>query len=138
MTSLHEAVFSRLRDILIMHCSTFSVTGDATRRYCLEAPVGPATLRAWGGRLRTPMIPVAWAEIQKSYVSYHLMGLQGNPRLAAKLSERLHARMQGKSCFKFTAVDESLMQELERVTAESLSNMRSGGYIVDSRPQEGG
>src|SRR5215475_9029783 len=108
MSGTFEAVFARLRDILQAHESNLTIAHNTTERYGLEAPVGPATVRAWGGKVRTAKIPVAWVEIRKTYVSYHLMGINGNAKLIASLSRPLRARMQGKTCFNFTALDDGL------------------------------
>ena len=43
------------------------------------------------------------------------------PRLRESMSEKLRARMQGKSCFNFKTADETLFQELERVTTKGLA-----------------
>ena len=131
MPASSQLVFTRLRDLLQVHADEFHVAQDASRRYGLEAPVGPTTLRAWGGKARAPTIPVAWVEIGKTYVSYHLMGISGNAKLVAQLSDELRARMQGKSCFNFKTVDEALFGELEQVTTESLRGMKKAGYISD-------
>ncbi len=72
------AVFARLRSILQKYAGRLSVTEDSARRFCLEGVPGPAALRAWGGKPRRSTLPVAWAEIGESYVSYHLMGIDGN------------------------------------------------------------
>ena len=124
-----ESVFARLREILAAHASEFVVADDQAQRYGLEALVGPATLRAWGGKAKAQTIPVAWVEVRKAYVSYHLMGIAGHPKLAAGLSPELRACMQGKSCFNFKTVDDGLMSELARVTEQSLLGMRRAGYV---------
>jgi hypothetical protein len=96
-------------------------------------------LKAWKGKARSSVIPVAWVEIGKAYVSYHLMGVYVNPPLMASMSAPLRARMQGKSCFNFKSVDEELFKELERVTAKSIDGMRAIGYIADTdRTHAGG
>jgi hypothetical protein len=125
-------VFVRLRDILAAQKGGLSVAHDSAARYTLEAPVGPATIQAWGGRVRMPMIPVAWVEVRKAYVSYHLMGISGNQQLLDTLSAPLRARMQGTSCFNFKALDDGLVRALERVTAGSLRSMKNAGYIADA------
>jgi hypothetical protein len=132
MTSRFQPVFTRLRSILAAHASEFSVADDSAQRYGLEAQVGPATLKGWGGKIRAEALPVAWVEARKAYVSYHLMGIAGNSTLAAGLSSALRAHMQGKSCFNFKVVDDALMQELARVTAESLAGMKKAGYVSDA------
>jgi hypothetical protein len=124
-----EPIFKRLRTILQEQQATFSVKSDTTTLFSLEAPTGPATIKAWGGKLRAPSIPVAWVEVKKNYVSYHLMGIYMNPKLEAKLSDALRAHMQGKSCFNFKKVDETLFHELSKVTAESVAALKKGGFV---------
>jgi hypothetical protein len=127
-----EPVFARLRDALRAHAGSFSVNHDTAERFGLEAPVGPSTLRAWGGKAKVAKIPIAWVEVRRNYVSYHLMGIDGNAELIAGLSQPLRARMQGKSCFNFTAVDEALFEELHGVTAASLRALKKAGFIADT------
>jgi hypothetical protein len=40
------------------------------------------------------------------------------PELGKNMSPELKRRMQGKSCFNFTTVDETLFRELESLTEE--------------------
>ena len=68
---------------------------------------------------------VAWVQTGKTYVAYHLMGVYGNPKLLQACSPALKARMQGKSCFNFTKIDEPLFRELADLTARSLAGMKS-------------
>ena len=124
-----ESLFARLRGILQAHAGTLSVADDNPGRYCLEATVGPATLQAWGGKARRPAIPVAWVEIGKGYVSYHLMGVYGNAALRNGMSKELRARMQGKTCFNFTSYDEARFKELETLTSESIASFKHTGFI---------
>ena len=135
MSGTLESVFARLRGVLVQYASHFHVTQDCAEKYGLEAAIGTATLRAWKGKVRTPRIPVAWVEVRKTYVSYHLMGLPGSPELVSGISAELRRHMQGKACFNFKVLDESLMEELERITAQSLSVMRRAGYIADTPPE---
>lgn len=63
--------------------------------------------------------PVWFGAVQrKRYVAYHLMPVYTHPALAQGISPELRKRMQGKSCFNFTAVDEAAFAELEALTAE--------------------
>lgn len=50
------------------------------------------------------------------------------PKLRDSMSPQLKARMQGKSCFNFKAMDEALFQELEKVTAEGFATSRKAGF----------
>jgi hypothetical protein len=77
------------------------------------------------------VIPVAWVQVGKAYVSYHLMGVYGNTRLRDGMSKELKARMQGKTCFNFKVVDEKLFKELDHVTAEAIAGFRKAGYISE-------
>ena len=122
-----ESVFRRLRMILQPHASTLSVSADTPTRYCIDAAVGPATIQAWGGKAKRPTIPVAWVEIGKGYVSYHLMSVGAG---ASGMSQALKDRMQGKTCFNFTTLDESLFSELEAVTAHGLATFRESGFVT--------
>ena len=131
MTEAFQPVFARLRELLQAHQADFTITHDTPERYGLEGPVGPATVRAWGGKVKTSKIPVAWVEMRKTYVSYHLMGINGRAKLIAGLSKPLRARLQGKTCFNFTAVDDALLRELQTVTAESLRGLKKAGFVSD-------
>jgi len=123
-------VFARLRGILKHHAGSFTVRHDTPGHYGLEAAAGPATLKAWGGKMKCPTIPVAWVQVGKSYVSFHLMGVYGNPKLLDACSSKLRSHMQGKSCFNFKTVDEPLFEELERLTANSLTGMHKAGFTA--------
>lgn len=131
MPTEFETIFVRLRSILQKHAGTLSVTVNGRDGYCLEGRTGPATLAAWGGKMKKPMIPVAWVEIGKTYVSYHLMGMYGNTRLRDSMSKELQARMQGKTCFNFKRNDEALFKELEELTARTLAGSKKAGYVSE-------
>ena len=74
-------------------------------------------------------IPVAWVEVKRAYVSYHLMGVT-SPTVHEGLSRALRARMQGKTCFNFTTADEALLKELETVTSRSITGFKKAGFIA--------
>jgi hypothetical protein len=122
-----ESIFIDLRAILQRHASTMSVSEDAPTRFCLEAPVGPATLKAWGGRAKRPTIPVAWAEVGKNYVSFHLMAIAAAP---GPMSDALKARMQGKNCFNFSGQEPALFRELDALTARSIAAFKKAGFCA--------
>jgi hypothetical protein len=126
-----DAVFAALRELLRAHAGGLTVAADTPERFCLEGLPGPATLAAWGGKARRPTLPVAWVERGRSYVGYHLMGLDGNPALAARLSPELRARKQGKTCFNFRRPDEAPLQELADVTAASIAGLRRAGFVAE-------
>lgn len=124
-----SGVFSSLRDVLARHAGSLTVSDDTSTKYCLEAAIGPATVKSWGGRIRRPAIPVAWVELGKSYVSYHLMGIS-IPAVQAGMSNELKARMQGKTCFNFTANEPALFVELDALTAASIAAFKRAGFTA--------
>jgi hypothetical protein len=87
------ALFARLRSILQQHAGRFRVADDTAACYCLEANPGPATLRAWSGKVKRPKIPVAWIQLGKTYVSFHLMALYSCKQLLDGMSKELRARI---------------------------------------------
>ena len=58
----------------------------------------------------------AGVKLGKRYVSYYLMSVYMDPG-RHPVSADLRKRMQGKSCFNFTRVDDALFDELADLTA---------------------
>lgn len=130
MAAEFDIVFARLKEILQKYSGPFTVKPDTNTKYGLYAAIGPATLKIWGGKMKKPAIPVAWIEIGKAYVSYHLMGVYGNTKLLEGMSKELKARMQGKTCFNFKKLDEKIFPELDSLTARSIDVFRKAGFIA--------
>jgi hypothetical protein len=130
MATEFDKVFSHLKKILQKHSGSFTVKPDTDSKYGLYAPIGPATLKIWGGKMKKPAMPVAWIELGKAYVSYHLMGLYGNTRLQEGMSKELKDRMQGKTCFNFKKIDENVFKELDSLTGRSIDAFRKLGFIA--------
>ena len=124
-----EKIFARLRSILSKQALLWSVTEDSPGRYCLEGRTGAATLKSWGGKMKRPTIPVAWVQIGRAYVSFHLMGLYGDSESDGGLSKELKARMQGKTCFNFRVANEALFKELEGLTDHACNRFRKAGFV---------
>jgi hypothetical protein len=133
MSTELESIFAKLRAILRRHGGRLQVKDDTPTCYCLEGNAGPAALRAWGGKMKRPTIPVAWVQIGKAYVSYHLMGVYGSATLRDDISKELKARMQGKTCFNFRSNDEALFKELEQLTEQGIAGFRKAGFISDQK-----
>jgi hypothetical protein len=111
MADAFTGIFSALRTILQRHAGGLVVSENSPTRFCLEGGLHP--------KHKKPM-PVAWVEIGKNYVSFHHMGVYARPDLLKDVSKKLKARMQGKSCFNFTTVDEPLFAELEELAVRAL------------------
>jgi hypothetical protein len=113
-----EAVFQRLRAILEKHAGTLRVAADEPGHYCLEVTNSPKLKKTY---------PAAWVKTVKSYVGYHFMPIYMFPQLREGLSKELRARMQGKSCFNFNAVDQELFDELEGLTERGFAMAKKAG-----------
>jgi hypothetical protein len=99
-------VDGRLREILEPLRSKLVATKDGPDGLALEI----------SGLEGTPWGYVAGTRRGKRYVSFYLMPVYAFPDLRDSLSPELRRRMQGKSCFNFTTVDEGLFAELGEVT----------------------
>ena len=104
-----ETVFEDLRDLFTPFQAWAELVSDTPTRYHLDTH----EVRARDG-YRTAFGGVA---IGKRYVSVHLMPLYVHPDLLDGVSPALRRRMQGKSCFNFTQVDDTLFDELDGLTA---------------------
>ena len=106
-----EPVHDRLKALLTPYRQTLTVAQDGLAGMTLELP----------GYEGKPRGYVAGTRLGKRYVSYYLMGVYGDPKLQAGMSPELRRRMQGKSCFNFTKVDEGLLRELGALTSASIA-----------------
>ena len=68
-------------------------------------------------------------QVKKSYVSFHLMPVYMKPELLAALSPELKARMQGKSCFNFAALEPALFKELAVLTKAGYASYKEQGFV---------
>ena len=108
------AVAARLRSIIEANADGLLFSGSS--------PNGDVKLeKPPGGH---PWDYIAGIRIGKSYVSYYLMPVYGMPELLVEVSPELRRRMQGKACFNFTRVDESLFSELASLTATGIERYR--------------
>ncbi len=91
------ATYERIKPLYARHAPLGVVTRDKPGAYYL----GSHEVRAKDG-YRTAFGGV---ELKKNYVSAHLMPVYLHPELLDGLERALRARMQGKSCFNFKAID---------------------------------
>ena len=68
-------------------------------------------------------------QVKKSYVSFHLMPVYVTPELLATVSPELKARMQGKSCFNFAALEPALFEELAALTKAGYTSYKEQGFV---------
>ena len=99
-------VFDRLKAILVPYAPRMHVSADDDGWYGLDlAPAEERNPTTWFGAVRRG----------KRYVSIYLMPVYVDPSLMDGASADLRKRMQGKSCFNFSRVDEPLFSELEQL-----------------------
>jgi len=121
-------VYERLEAMLNKHTSGLKVSHDfadanaATTGSQASAPPkqaqGPEMVLLGAASERYPNGECfAGVKLGRRYVSYDLMGLYRDPGLTKDMSQALRKRMQGKSCFNFTKVDDELFHELDLLTA---------------------
>lgn len=102
-----ETTFTQLREILRPFESKLVVVSDTKNNYALDTPhVMKNKHRMFFGGVK----------IGKAYVSYHLMPVYACEEVRAEISPELKKRMQGKSCFNFSAPDPKLFKELSKLT----------------------
>jgi hypothetical protein len=117
-----EPVFARLKGILQSYeTSTLKGHTNEAGNYTLLGPATPANRdrEFWFGEVRKG----------KAYVSYHLMAVYTCPDLLVGMSPALKKHMQGKSCFNFKSVDESLFKELAGLTKKGRQRLKKAKLI---------
>ena len=115
-----QTVFDKLKSILAGFEGDLILTTDEPGNYYLNTP--------FSEKYKKELFFGA-AQIKKSYVSYHLMPVYMFPDLLDDVSPGLKKRMQGKSCFNFTHVDEMLFQELAGLTERSHTRYKEEGFL---------
>ena len=105
-----DAVHERLKAILRRHADGLVITKDGPAGMTLEVP----------GLEGKPWGYVAGTRLGKRYVSFYLMPVYASPELDAAVSPALRRRKQGKSCFNFTNVDETLFAELDALAGRGI------------------
>ena len=102
-------IYGELRALLLRAAAGMSVTEDRPGQITLSA--------AWPNPYRPKeRMFFGMAKASKAYASLHLMPVYTHPALLNGLSPQLKRRMQGKSCFNFTAADPVLLAEIEALT----------------------
>lgn len=114
-------VYDRLLAILSMYAGGPLQLRQGTGQIELVGAVTPASRgrEVWFGAVRSG----------KRYVSYHLMPVYAFPDLLDGISPGLKKRMQGKSCFNFTRIDEHLFVELSELTARGYERFKQAGLV---------
>ena len=104
--------FYALKMVFAKYAKHLHVNADTREKYYLET--------------RSPSLngkPLFFGAVirGRAYVSFHLMPLYWDASLAKGMSAKLKKRMQGKSCFNFSAPDAVLFRELGKLTTRGFA-----------------
>lgn len=115
-------IFQRLRAILEPYASRMRVTGDTESTYALDT----RHVMANGKPLFFSSVTV-----RKNYVSFHLMPVYVFPDLLDGAGD-LRSRMQGKSCFNFTKLDDAQVRALEELVQAGYERYAAEGMLGEA------
>ena len=108
-------VFEHLKGILKPYAPPLSVTEDTTDQYSLDGHFSKQFQKT---------LFFGSVQIKKNYVSFYLMPVYMYPEILETISPQLKKRMQGKSCFNFKTLDQSLFSELCELTRVSFERFQ--------------
>jgi hypothetical protein len=111
----HDAVFAALRQILSAYKADLAVKIDRPGNCYLETRAA-----SFNGR----RLFFAGAKSKKNYVSFYLTPLYMFPDLGRRISPALRTKMQGQSCFNFTALDRDCFDELGKLTEAAFQKIK--------------
>ena len=109
-----DKIFSKLKVILAASEAQLVVVHNKSDNYYLNTPTTDKKSEFFGA-----------VQIKKSYVAYHLMPIYYYPELLDPVSDALKNKMQGKSCFNFKEVNDSLFDELRSLTITAFEKYKS-------------
>lgn len=113
-----KLAFSSLKGVLGKYAKGLSVKTSTAKEYTLVTK-SPSPFPQHKGQ---PMF-FASVRLGKAYVSFHLLPLYMNPKLASKMPPALKKRMQGKACFQFKKEPEAeIREDLDCLIAVSIED----------------
>jgi len=104
--------FYALKQLFAPYEHRLQVTADSREKYYLQTKS-----RSYQGQ---PLFFGATI-LGRSCVSFQLMPLYWDPSLRKGISSELQKRMQGKTCFNFTAPEPALFRQLARLTSRGFA-----------------
>lgn len=112
-------IFEKLKSILKPYSSKFIVKVDTPAGFSLDG--------AYNEKWKKELFFGA-TQIKKNYVSFYLMPVYMYPDMVENISPELKRHMQGKSCFNFKKVDDSLFSELSKLTKQGFERFMKENY----------
>ena len=124
-----DKIFARLKAIFQPYAKKMDVVQDSETYYLLNTRY-----------IMKNKQPLCFGGVRrgKAYVSFYLMSVYASPDLLKDMSPALKKRMQGKSCFNFKQVDETLFKELKEITRAGATKFSDGKFIDTLRKMQGG
>jgi hypothetical protein len=115
-----DRVYGQLRAILKPYASKLVTVTDSDFLYYLDT-----------AHIMKNKKPLFFGAVRRgrAYISYYLMPMVLYSDLARNVSPNLKKRMQGKSCFNFSGVDDKLFKELARLTKASFARYKADKYV---------
>lgn len=115
-----QSVFAALRQLLSAYEDRLACKTPSPGYYYLESTTPTYKKRR-----------MAFAAVRtgKNYVSYHLVPVYAAPELGKNMSPELKRRMQGKGCFNFITVDDTLFRELALLTEAGYKNFKNRNWL---------
>jgi hypothetical protein len=114
------SVFRELREVLRPYAEGMAVVADEPGHYYLDTHHVMAN--------KKPLFFGA-GRIGKRYVSYYLMPVYVFPDLLDGLPAGVRKRMQGKSCFNFTSLDDETLATLRDLTRRGFERYQAEGLL---------
>lgn len=111
-----QEIFKQLKSYLKLYEPKLSILHDKSDNYYLNIPPSEKSKKTefFGA-----------VQIKKSYVAFHLMPIYYHPELLDDISQELKKKMQGKSCFNFKAVDDTLFSEMKSLIKTSFEKYKT-------------
>lgn len=122
MTSFAKltSVFERLKAIMLPYAANLAIKRDTPTKFYVDT--------RYVQKNGKPLFFGA-VQINQGYASYNLMPVYMAPELLKNASKALKRRMQDKSCFNFTEIDEGLFRELAALTKSAYASFKERGFV---------
>ena len=122
-------VFAELKSIFKPYVKKMDIASDTNACYLLNT--------RYIMKNKQPLC-FGGVRLGKGYVSFYLMPAYACPDLLKAMSPELKKRMQGKSCFNFKSVEETLFKELARLTSVGFTRFNDRKFLEAIRKAQGG
>ncbi len=116
-----QTTFARLKRVLQKYEKHLTVKANTATNYYLDA--------GYSEKFKKEIFFGA-VTVKKNYVSFYLMPVYAFPNLLKDISPTLQKRMQGKSCFSFTTIDDQTLNELAVLTQKGIERYKKENFAL--------